>query len=93
MLAARFLDEWLRIAVLVKVRGGTKVCETSCLPRFLENRFIEGGEFVSRMCLPNFIPQEYSRYSSLSAELGLGVYSASNRNEYQKHKNNNVSGE
>jgi hypothetical protein len=25
--------------------------------------------------------------------LGPGVYSASNRNEYQKHKNNNVSGE
>jgi hypothetical protein len=27
------------------------------------------------------------------AALGPGVYSASNRNEYQKHKNNNVSGE
>jgi hypothetical protein len=25
--------------------------------------------------------------------LGPGVYSASNRNEYQKYKNNNVSGE
>jgi hypothetical protein len=25
--------------------------------------------------------------------LGPGVYSASNRNEYQKQKNNNVSGE
>jgi hypothetical protein len=24
---------------------------------------------------------------------GPGAYSASNRNEYQKHKNNNVSGE
>jgi hypothetical protein len=31
--------------------------------------------------------------SGFSAALGLGVYSASNRNEYQKHKNNNVSGE
>jgi hypothetical protein len=29
----------------------------------------------------------------LSAALGLGVYSPSNRNEYQKHKNNNVYGE
>jgi hypothetical protein len=29
----------------------------------------------------------------LPAALGPGVYSASNRNEYQKHKNNNVSGE
>jgi hypothetical protein len=28
-----------------------------------------------------------------SAILGPGVYSASNRNEYQKLKNNNVSGE
>jgi hypothetical protein len=28
-----------------------------------------------------------------SAALGLVVYSASNGNEYQKHKNNNVSGE
>jgi hypothetical protein len=27
------------------------------------------------------------------AALGPGVYSASNRDEYQKHKNNNVSGE
>jgi hypothetical protein len=27
------------------------------------------------------------------AALGPAVYSASNRNEYQKHKNNNVSGE
>jgi hypothetical protein len=29
----------------------------------------------------------------LSATPGPGIYSASNRNEYQKHKNNNVSGE
>jgi hypothetical protein len=28
-----------------------------------------------------------------SGRIGPGVYSASNRNEYQKHKNNNVSGE
>jgi hypothetical protein len=28
-----------------------------------------------------------------SSTLGPGVHSASNRNEYQKHKNNNVSGE
>jgi hypothetical protein len=30
---------------------------------------------------------------SLPVALGPGVYSASNRNEYQKLKNNNVSGE
>jgi hypothetical protein len=29
----------------------------------------------------------------LPAAIYPGVYSASNRNEYQKHKNNNVSGE
>jgi hypothetical protein len=32
-------------------------------------------------------------YLILLAALGPGVYSASKRNEYQKHKNNNVSGE
>jgi hypothetical protein len=32
-------------------------------------------------------------YLILPAALGPGVYSASNRNEYQKHKNNKVSGE
>jgi hypothetical protein len=32
-------------------------------------------------------------YIILSAALGPVVYSASNRNEYQKQKNNNVSGE
>jgi hypothetical protein len=31
-------------------------------------------------------------WSTLPAALGHGVYTASNRNEYQKHKNNNVSG-
>jgi hypothetical protein len=30
-------------------------------------------------------------YLILPAALGPGVYSASHRNEYQKHKNNNVS--
>jgi hypothetical protein len=34
----------------------------------------------------------FSIYLILPAALGLGVYSASNRNEYQKQKNN-VSGE
>jgi hypothetical protein len=40
------------------------------------------------------IPDElkFYVYLNLPAALGLGVYSASNRNEYQKHKNNNVSG-
>jgi hypothetical protein len=40
------------------------------------------------------IPDEviFEIYLIHPAALGLGVYSASNRNEYQKHKNN-VSGE
>jgi hypothetical protein len=37
------------------------------------------GEFLYLLILP--------------AALGPGVYSASNRNEYQNHKSNNVSGE
>jgi hypothetical protein len=32
-------------------------------------------------------------YVIFPAAIGPGVYSASNRNKYQKHKNNNVSGE
>jgi hypothetical protein len=35
----------------------------------------------------------FSIYLILPATLGRGVYSATNRNEYQKHKINNVSGE
>jgi hypothetical protein len=35
----------------------------------------------------------FSLYLILPAALVPVVYSASNRNEYQKHKNNNVSGE
>jgi hypothetical protein len=34
-----------------------------------------------------------SKSVSASVRTSPGVYSASNRNEYQKHKNNNVSGE
>jgi hypothetical protein len=42
-----------------------------------------------------FIPDEvnFLIYLIVPAALGPGVYSASFRNEYQKHKNNNVSGE
>jgi hypothetical protein len=35
----------------------------------------------------------FPRVNIVSAALGPGVYSASNRNEYQEHNNNNVSGE
>jgi hypothetical protein len=34
----------------------------------------------------------FSLYIIIPAALGPGVYSASNRNENQKQKNNNVSG-
>jgi hypothetical protein len=40
-----------------------------------------------------FFPPPLSIYPILPAALGPGVFSASNRNEYQKHKNNIVSGE
>jgi hypothetical protein len=54
-----------------------------------------------RHCVTNWkvmgsIPDEViflNTYLLLSAALGPGVYSVSNRNEYQKHKNNNFSGE
>jgi hypothetical protein len=36
---------------------------------------------------------DFKIYLILPVALGPGVYSASNRNEYQKHKTNNVSGE
>jgi hypothetical protein len=41
------------------------------------------------------IPDEvnFYVYLILPAALGPGVHSASNRKEYQKYKNNNVSGE
>jgi hypothetical protein len=40
-------------------------------------------------------PDEVNFYIHLilPTALGLAVHSASNRNEYQKHQNNNVSGE
>jgi hypothetical protein len=37
--------------------------------------------------------RSFKIYLILPAALGLGVYSASNINEYQKQKNNNVCGE
>jgi hypothetical protein len=41
---------------------------------------------------PDEVKEFFSIYLILPAKLGPGVYSASNRNEYQKQKNN-VSGE
>jgi hypothetical protein len=36
---------------------------------------------------------DFQIYLILPAALGPGIYSASNRSEYRKHQNNNVSGE
>jgi hypothetical protein len=53
------------------------------------------GSVVVKALCSGLIPDEvnFSIYLILQAALGSGVYSASNRNEYQKHKNNNVSGD
>jgi hypothetical protein len=39
---------------------------------------------------PDEVIEFFSIYQILPAALGPGVYSASNRNEFQKRKNNNV---
>jgi hypothetical protein len=51
--------------------------------------------YATNRKVENSIPDEifFLIYLIFLAALGSGVYSASNRNEYQKHKNNNVSGE
>jgi hypothetical protein len=41
----------------------------------------------------SFVVEILNNLPNPSVRIGPGVYSASNRNEYQKHKNNNVSGE
>jgi hypothetical protein len=51
-------DRWK--AIPVTVRGGPYVCETSRLPHFLDNRFIEGGELVSLMRLFPFTARKIS---------------------------------
>jgi hypothetical protein len=53
------------------------------------------GHYATNRKVVGSIPDEVNFYIHLilPAALGPGVYSASNRNEYQKHKNNNVSGE
>jgi hypothetical protein len=57
---------------------------TQWLRNYATNRKVAGS-----------IPDEvnFPIYLIFPAALGLGVYSASNRNDYQKHKNNNVSWE
>jgi hypothetical protein len=53
---------------------------------------MKNGVFTRRNNPEDTILRFLSSYLILPVALGPGVYSASNRNEYQKHKNN-VSGE
>jgi hypothetical protein len=46
-------------------RGGPQGFETSRLSHFLDNRFIDGGKFVSLTRRPLFTPKEDSWYSFL----------------------------
>jgi hypothetical protein len=48
---------------------------------------------VTVLYLNLFQTLKYNLLIIFQAALGPEVYSASNRNEYQTHKNNNVSGE
>jgi hypothetical protein len=45
-------------AIPVTGRGGPQVCDTSKLPHFLDNRLIDGGEFVSLTRRPPFNPRK-----------------------------------
>jgi hypothetical protein len=61
----------------------------------LFRRYCTSYRFLLAMVPPTKIKVSvfsYSIYLILPAALGPGVFSTSNRNEYQKHKNNNVSG-
>jgi hypothetical protein len=37
-------------------RGGLLGCEMSTIPHFLDSQLTDGGEVVSLMCQPHFIP-------------------------------------
>jgi hypothetical protein len=52
-------------AIPVAGSGGLQNCETSRLPRFLDNRLMDGGEAVSLRRRPHFTPQEDSWFSFL----------------------------
>jgi hypothetical protein len=59
--------------------------------RFVKHIFGDKEEWRGKI-LKSLHNEELSSYLILPAALGPGVYTASNRNEDQKHKNN-VSGE
>jgi hypothetical protein len=51
-------------AIPVTARGGPQGCETSRLPRFLDNRQTDGGEVVSLTHQQRFTPQKHYLYAS-----------------------------
>jgi hypothetical protein len=51
------------------------------------------GEYNTEKCININFLYSMNCYLILPAALGPGEYSACNRSEYQKRKNNNVSGE
>jgi hypothetical protein len=55
----------------------------------------DGGEYYYKCYLQILYVNENNSLFTISVHLraGPGVYSASSRKEYEKHKNNNVSGE
>jgi hypothetical protein len=64
-------------------------------PHCVDSRLTDGGEIVSRKVAgssPEEVIEFFPSYLIFLAALGPGGYSASNRNEYQKQKNN-ISGE
>jgi hypothetical protein len=57
--------QFISKAIPVTGRGGPCGCETSRLPRFLDNRLADGGEVVRLTLWSLFTPQEDSWYSFL----------------------------
>jgi hypothetical protein len=47
-------------AIPVTGRGGPQGCETSRLPRFLDNPLTNGSEVISLTCRPSLTPPEDS---------------------------------
>jgi hypothetical protein len=52
-------------AVPVAGRGDLRDCEISSIPHCVDSRHTDGGEVVSLMLRPSFIPQEHSWYRFL----------------------------
>jgi hypothetical protein len=86
------IEEW---AMWARSMASAFVYLPTLWPRRWEIWSYESSVNYQTTCWPRLQPPEYvsELYLILPAALDPGVYSASNRSEYQKHKNNNVSGE